>query len=131
VYKPPADGDELEKRNHRHVATAARRRLSGLKFLDESGQKNLLRKERLHPRGCLTGDGDGQAPQPLDGLNHAVHLTMSYCGTRILMVKAIEHFRQVTRAGADIQGRGSDTQNIIDLTWMANPKGCIAAERAD
>jgi hypothetical protein len=108
VYKPPADGDELEKSNYRQVA-AASKTLTGFEFLDESGQKNFLGKKGAHPRGCLAGDGDGQAPQPLDGLNHAVHLAMSRYGARILMIKAIEHFRQVARAGADIQDRGSDT----------------------
>ena len=117
--------DDLEKKADRPATAAARRRLTGLKFPDESGQKNLLGKKGAHLCGCLAGGGDGVAPQPLDALNRPVHFAMSHCGARMLMIEFVQHFRQVARAGADIQDRGSDVQNIIDLTRMHQPHEAV------
>ena len=102
MYKPPADGDELEKKAHHLATAAARRTLTGLEFLDESGQENLLREERTHPGGRQTAGWTGITAQPLDGLNRPVHFAMSHCGARMLMIEFVQHFRQVARAGADI-----------------------------
>jgi hypothetical protein len=102
------------------ATAAARRRLTGLEFLDESGQKNLLGKKGAYPRGDLANDGPGLAPQPLDGLNRPVHFAMSHCGARMLRIELVQHFRQVARAGADVKDRSSDDQNIVDLAGMVN-----------
>jgi hypothetical protein len=93
-------------------------RVTGLEFLDESGQKNLLREKRTHPCGRQTTGRTGIAAQPLDGLNRAVHFSMSYRGAGMLLIELVQHFRQMTRARADIQNRGGDAKDVINLAWV-------------
>ena len=117
-YAPPADVDELEEKAHRPATAAARRTLTGLEFLDESRQENLLGEKGAHPCGCLAGDDDGRAPQPLNLLDHRVNLAMSHRSARIFLADRIQQFRHMTRSWPDIQDWRCDAKNIVNLTRM-------------
>ena len=102
----------------RQTADAAGGSSIRLKFLDESWQKNLLGKERANASRHLAADRAGFAPDRLNLLDYPVNLAMTSRGPRVLITESLQDFRQVAGPWTDMENRGGDTEDIVNLARM-------------